>query len=209
MGCSSLVLFLVASFIGQSTAHFLLNYPPTIGFDDSLEATPPCGSFTVDFSTDNVTDFHVGGDSLAMTSIHPKATWLFRATLDQTAMGNWTDLLPAIVQIGLGDYCERDVTVPASFAGSKGVIQVVQDAPDGILYQVRRGFRLDPAHTLFVVMSPVTNAVPIVFSSQFRRRLHTSSSHLHERDWPISKLHNRSGTFKPSCKCSCHFKFSL
>jgi hypothetical protein len=209
MGCFSLVLFLVASFIGQSIAHFLLNYPPTIGFDDSLEATPPCGSFTVDFSTDNVTDFHVGGDSLAMTSIHPKATWLFRATLDQTAMGNWTDLLPAIVQIGLGDYCERDVTVPVSFAGSKGVIQVVQDAPDGILYQVRRRFCLDPAHSLFVVMSPVTNPVPIVLSSQFRRRLHTSSGHLHERDWPISKLHNRSGTFKPSCKCSCHFKFSL
>jgi hypothetical protein len=146
----SLVLCLVASFIGQCTAHFLLNYPPTIGFDDSLETTPPCGSFTVDFSTDNVTDFHVGGDSLAMTSIHPKATWLFRATLNQTAIGNWTDLLPAIVQIGLGDYCERDVIVPASFAGSKGVIQVVQDAPDGILYQVGKRFYLCPAHCVLV-----------------------------------------------------------
>jgi hypothetical protein len=136
----SLVLCLVASFTSQSIAHFLLNYPPTIGFDDSLEATPPCGSFTVNFSKDNVTDFHIGGDFLAMTSIHPQATWLFRATLDQTAMGNWTDLLPAIVQVGLGNYCEQDVMVPSSFAGSKGVIQVVQDAPDGILYQVRTGF---------------------------------------------------------------------
>jgi hypothetical protein len=133
-----LVLCLVGSFIGQSTAHFLLNYPPTIGFNDASEATPPCGSFTVNFSTDNVTDFHVGGDSIAVTSIHPQATWLFRATLDQTATGNWTDLLPAIVQTGLGPYCEPDVTVPTSYAGSKGVIQVVQDAPDGILYQVRR-----------------------------------------------------------------------
>jgi hypothetical protein len=132
----SLVLCLVAVFIGQSTAHFLLKYPPTIGFDDSLEATPPCGSFSVDFAKDNVTDFHVGGDSLAMISIHPQATWLFRATLNQAASGNWTDLLPAITQTGLGDYCERDVTVPTSWAGSKGVIQVVQDAPDGILYQV-------------------------------------------------------------------------
>src|SRR5271155_4878136 len=132
----SLVLFLAASFITQSAAHFLLNYPPTIGFDDDLEGTAPCGSFTVDFSSDNVTDFHVAGDSLAMVSIHPQATWLFRATLDITASGNWTNLLPAILQTGLGDYCEQDVTVPASFAGSKGVIQVVQDAPDGILYQV-------------------------------------------------------------------------
>ena len=121
---------------GQATAHFYLNSPPTIGFDDSLEATPPCGSFTVDFSKDNVTDFHVGGDFVAMTSIHPMATWLFRATLDQTASGNWTDLLPAVVQTGLGDYCETGITVPATWAGSKGVIGIVQDAPDGILYQV-------------------------------------------------------------------------
>jgi hypothetical protein len=57
----------------QSAAHFLLNYPPTIGmiphlamndlgidspgFADDLESTAPCGSFTPDFSADNVTDF--------------------------------------------------------------------------------------------------------------------------------------------------------
>jgi hypothetical protein len=147
----SLVSCLVVGLIGQSAAHFYLNYPPTIGFDDALEATPPCGSFTVDFSKDNVTNYHVGGDSLAMTSIHPQATWLFRATLNQAAVGNWTDLLPAILQTGLGDYCERDIVVPASFAGSKGVIQVVQDAPDGILYQVRRRLHLDIAYWLLAL----------------------------------------------------------
>jgi hypothetical protein len=147
----SLVSYLVAGLIGQSAAHFYLNYPPTIGFDDALEATPPCGSFTVDFSKDNVTNYHVGGDSLALTSIHPQATWLFRATLNQAAAGNWTDLLPAILQTGLGDYCERDIVVPASFAGSKGVIQVVQDAPDGILYQVRRRLHLDIAYWLLAL----------------------------------------------------------
>ncbi|KAL9074327.1 MAG: hypothetical protein Q9161_002313 [Pseudevernia consocians] len=130
-----LAAYLAVVLAGQATAHFYLNSPPTIGFDDSLEATPPCGSFTVDFSKDNVTDFHVGGDFVAMTSIHPMATWLFRATLDQTASGNWTDLLPAVVQTGLGDYCETGITVPATWAGSKGVIGIVQDAPDGILYQ--------------------------------------------------------------------------
>ena len=62
----SIVFCLFVLYATQGSAHFLLNYPPTIGFDDNLEATAPCGSFTVDFSTDNVTDFHVGGDSLAM-----------------------------------------------------------------------------------------------------------------------------------------------
>jgi hypothetical protein len=60
------VFCLFAAFLTQCSAHFYLNYPPTIGFDDSLEDTAPCGSFTVDFSTDNVTDFHVGGDTLAL-----------------------------------------------------------------------------------------------------------------------------------------------
>jgi len=134
-----LTCLVAAIFISQSTAHFLLNYPPTIGFDDALEGNAPCGSFTPDFSKDTVTDFHVAGDSCAMTSIHPQATWLFRATLDITASGNWTILLPAVLQTGLGDYCERDVMVPASWAGSNGIIGVVQDAPDGILYQVSQG----------------------------------------------------------------------
>lgn len=123
-------------FISPSAAHFLLNYPPTIGFDDDLESDAPCGSFTVDFSKDNVTDFHVDGDAIAVQSIHPEATWLFRATLDLTASGNWTDLLPAVQQTGLGDFCETNVKAPSSWTGKQGVIGVVQDAADGILYQV-------------------------------------------------------------------------
>ncbi|KUJ22026.1 uncharacterized protein LY89DRAFT_681363 [Mollisia scopiformis] len=126
------LLFLAAQ---STTAHFLLHYPSTIGFDDDAEVDAPCGSFTVDFSTDNVTDFHVDNDVIAVESIHPQATWLFRATLDTTASSNWTSLVPAVLQTALGAYCETGINVPSSWAGSKGVIGVVQDAPDGILYQ--------------------------------------------------------------------------
>jgi len=70
------------------------------------------------------------------TNTHPQVTWLFRATLDQTALkNNWTNLLPSIVQTGIGNYCEQDVVIPTSWAGSKGIINVVADSPDGILYQ--------------------------------------------------------------------------
>ena len=131
-----LAICLTVLLIGQSTAHFVLHYPSTIGFDDDLEGTPPCGGFTVDFSKDNLTNFHVDGDFIYVTSVHPAATWLFRATLDQTASGNWTNLLPAVQQTGLGEFCETDVKVPATWAGSKGVVGIVADAPDGILYQV-------------------------------------------------------------------------
>jgi hypothetical protein len=91
----------------------------------------------VDFAKDNVTDFHVGGDTVFLTGTHPTTTFLYRATLDQTAGGNWSDLLSGpIAVVGLGANCQPDVPVPASFAGSKGVIQIVADSPDGILYQV-------------------------------------------------------------------------
>src|SRR5438067_6297698 len=66
----------------------LFPYTTLFRSDDSTETTPPCGSFTVDFSTDNVTDFHVGGDSLAVTSIHPQATWLFRADRKSTRLNS-------------------------------------------------------------------------------------------------------------------------
>lgn len=130
----TLVVSLLASL---SSAHFLLNYPPTIGFDDSVETTAPCGSFTIDFTKDNLTSFNVGGSEIAVTSIHPQANWLFRAMLgsDQNA-NNWTQLMPIVQQTGLGAFCEPAIAVPASWAGQQGIIGVVQDAPDGILYQV-------------------------------------------------------------------------
>jgi hypothetical protein len=131
------LLGLLALAVSQSSAHFLLNYPPTIGFGDTLELTPPCGGFTVDFIEDNVTDFHVDGDAIAVTSIHPQSIWLFRSTLDlNVTTANWTDLLPAVEQTGIGDYCEPAVTVPGSWIGKKGVISVVQDSPTETLYQV-------------------------------------------------------------------------
>ena len=111
---------------------FLCSHPQTFGYGDSLFA-----------------------DMLKIvTSIHPQATWLFRATLDTTASGNWTSLLPSIQQTGLGDYCERDVQVPASWAGSKGIIGVVQDAPDGILYQVSH----KPPYPMFYLLLRINSA---------------------------------------------------
>lgn len=120
-----------------SSAHFTLQYPPTVGFVDSVETTAPCGGFTVDFSKDNVTNFNVGGSEIAVTSIHPQANWLFRGMLgaDQNA-NNWTQLMPIVQQTGLGVFCEPAISVPASWAGQQGIIGIVQDAPDGILYQV-------------------------------------------------------------------------
>jgi hypothetical protein len=60
--CISLIALLLA----PAAAHFYLNYPTSIGFDDGLEGEAPHGDFSVNFATDNVTNYHVGGDNLAM-----------------------------------------------------------------------------------------------------------------------------------------------
>ncbi|CAK7200938.1 hypothetical protein SEUCBS139899_003638 [Sporothrix eucalyptigena] len=131
---ASAALLLAASAVVN--AHFTLDYPATIGFNDDKEGTGPCGSFTPDFSNDNVTDFHVGGDNVAINLLHPQGTWLYRGTLDQTASSNnWTQLFPEVMQTGLGKFCQPAIAVPESWAGQKGVIGVVVDAPDGLLYQ--------------------------------------------------------------------------
>jgi hypothetical protein len=116
-----LILLSLAFWLAQVDAHFLLNYPTTVGFDDDLEATASCGGF--DVSVANVTNFYVGGGSIALTFTHSASTGLFRATLDTKAAGNWSVLLPAIAQQTHGQFCEKSVTVPASFAGQQGVIQ--------------------------------------------------------------------------------------
>lgn len=136
-------LLTLSALVASSAAHFLLHYPATIGFDDDLEGTAPCGSFTPKFSSGNVTDFHVAGDSIALTSTHPAAVWLFRATLgtDDTAT-NWTNLLPVVSQTDLGNFCETNLTVPDSWVGQQGLVQVIQDAADGMLFQVRNNNRV-------------------------------------------------------------------
>ena len=155
-------------------AHFLLNAPPTLGFDDDNEGEAPCGGFDVDFDKGKVTDFHVGGDAIAVRSTHPEANWLFRATMEEDAKGNWTNLLPVVSQTGLGNYCEKDLMLPSLWAGSRGVLQIVQHGPDSTLYQVSSRFVLENGKFLLTCMVAVR-------SGQLRQRLRTRAVCLPER----------------------------
>lgn len=123
-------------FAAGASAHFLLNDPATIGFIDDNEAIAPCGGFTPNFSNDTITDWHVDGDFIFTTLAHPQSNFLYRGILDQSAGGGWTQLFPIVSQTGLGDFCEPAVPAPASWVGQKGIIGVVADGPDGILFQV-------------------------------------------------------------------------
>ncbi|KAJ9145215.1 hypothetical protein NKR19_g6160 [Coniochaeta hoffmannii] len=116
-------------------AHFKLNFPASIGFDDDAQHDGPCGGFTPDFSKNNATDFFAGGDNVATLTTHSQGNWLYRLTVDPAASGNWTQIFAIVQQNGLGDFCEPLIAVPASLIGQKAVLGVVANTPDGILYQ--------------------------------------------------------------------------
>lgn len=125
----------LAALCNIASAHFLLKAPPTIGFDDDKEGTGPCGGFTPDL-TSTATDFHIGGDAVALTLTHPQGKWLFRVTTDPTNDKSWEQIYPIVLQSGLGNFCLPQLTVPSKYEGKKGVLSIVSDAPDGLLYQV-------------------------------------------------------------------------
>jgi hypothetical protein len=120
---------------GLTTAHFLLHYPPTLGFSDDNESIAPCGGFPVVFNSSDV-QVQADGFPIALTSIHPESDWLFRATLSHSEPFNWTNLLPVVHETGLGDFCIPDFKVPAEFVGHSALLQIMQNAIDGLLYQV-------------------------------------------------------------------------
>ncbi len=128
-------LTLLSLWAACASAHFILQYPRSLGFDDDTEGTGPCGGFDVSFNSSD-DSVPVDGFPVSMLSTHPAADWLFRVTLDQKAPFNWTNLLPVVSETGLGQFCLPNLKAPSDFAGKSGVVQVIQHGPDGILYQV-------------------------------------------------------------------------
>jgi hypothetical protein len=175
---------------GAAQAHFNLQSPTSIGFDDDLESTAPCGSFTPDFNNGTIQDWHVGGDFISTKLGHPTATWLYRATLDKTAAGGWVELYPIFQQNGLGVYCQPSVAGGADFVGKQGVLSVVANAPDGLLYQVSSRLEWSQYHGL-------TDRIT-VRHRQLRRRHCTSTIKQPVQQW-LRRLSDLQGRQHPDC----------
>ncbi len=134
MACLILFLLALANF---TKCHFILNAPPGLGFSGNDEDTAPCGGFTVDFNNGKVNDFHVGGEAIGLTTLHAQSNFAFRAAVGNSVSGgNVTLLTPSLVEYGLGAFCVPGITAPSSWAGTQGMVQVIQAAEDGVHYQV-------------------------------------------------------------------------
>lgn len=125
--------FRILVFVSCVLAHFTLDYPPTTGFDEDQEPNPPCGGFPPDPS--NLTNWPLVGGEIAVDLHHPEALFLFRAQLENS--DTWVDLSDGFVDmVGLGEGCIKALAVPSNWSGMAGVVQVIAQPPDGILYQV-------------------------------------------------------------------------
>ncbi|KAK0713313.1 hypothetical protein B0T26DRAFT_648601 [Lasiosphaeria miniovina] len=127
----ALVLF--AGLASVCKAHFVLQIPTSLGFDDEAEGEFPCGGFNA-HSRNNVTLWPVEGSAVSVLTTHSEATWEFKAAL-LSDLGHWVRVNRVLSQTGVGDFCEPAIPVKASWAGKRGVLQVVQHGDDGDLYQ--------------------------------------------------------------------------
>jgi len=148
-------------------SHFILTYPGSLGFDDDTEAQSPCGGSAISFNDTNPT---IQGNSfpVAVMSTHPAANWLYRATLSKEAPFNWTNLLPVVDETGLGNFCLQELSAPAEFIGQSGLLQVIQQGPDGMLYQVWRSRTVSTINPRLMIVT--------VCRSQVREWFHNRES---------------------------------
>ena len=126
-------LLTLFSLVAVATAHFTLDYPYTTGFDEDQEPNAPCGGFPPNL--DNLTVWPLSGGEIAIDLHHPEALFLFRAQLLDS--DTWVNLSNGYVDmVGLGEGCIHALAVPSNWSGQVGVVQVIAQPPDGILYQV-------------------------------------------------------------------------
>ncbi|KAH8176677.1 expression library immunization antigen 1 [Sarocladium implicatum] len=128
---------LILSFAGLAAAHFRLLHPESAHFDDSSEDQAPCGGRIPSFPSndDDLFQYHIGGEDIATELTHEASNWLIRVTTDQKASKGWEQVIPIYAQSGLGRFCQPKVALPSKYEGKTGIISVVSEATDGILYQ--------------------------------------------------------------------------
>ena len=143
-----IALAALAQFASLGNSHFVLQYPISLGYTDSTETTAPCGGYTVTDRSKGVANWPLGGQSIKVITTHTSVTWEYRAALLSNPTG-WVSLAPILTQTGVGNFCEPQIPGYAPWVDQDAVLQVIQHAPDGALYQVRKWPLLITAYSMF------------------------------------------------------------
>lgn len=136
---SDMFNFKIVSLLGLAStaaAHFFLQLPETIGFDDSTMEEGPCGGFDPTLRDGPITDWPVNGHPVSLVTTHQSVVWHVEAAL----LSDPTNFVPIAVpfqQTGVGEVCFESVPGKASWVGEQVIISIYQVTNHGDLYQVR------------------------------------------------------------------------
>jgi Copper acquisition factor BIM1-like len=131
-----ILLSVLASIVAITNAHFVLEIPTSLGYNDADEATAPCDTFDPTNRSGTITNWPIGGYAISVITTHPSVTWDIQAALTNDTT-TWRRLVPVLNQTsGVGFFCEPQIPGLASWIGLPAVLQIRQHAPDGINYQV-------------------------------------------------------------------------
>ncbi|EPS37484.1 hypothetical protein H072_8800 [Dactylellina haptotyla CBS 200.50] len=133
--------------IAVANAHFFMETPTTIGFDDTKLTIAPCGGFDPSDRSAGVTEWPVLGYPIAVVTTHLNVNWTYKAAL-LSDLDNWVDIFPRIHQTGIAEFCLPQVPGIPAWIGQDAVVQIIQEAPDGLLHQC--------AAVVFVAGGPAT-----------------------------------------------------
>lgn len=123
-----------------ASAHFILKYPISRGFDDDKEVNFPCGGF--DTVTTNRSTFPLSGGPIQLDMGHTEAKVQVLLALGNGDGSYSIEVVPTFQETGPENFCLGSVTFPSSLnltEGQNATLQVVTNGdPDGGLYQVCR-----------------------------------------------------------------------
>lgn len=131
------VLGVVALAAGAAHAHFVLQIPTSLGYDDEKLLESPCGSFNPLDRSKGVADWPVLGQAVSVISTHGNVEWEVNAALIPEGGGalEWVPIVVPFRQQGVGFVCFESVPGHPDWVGRDAVVQLVQHAVDGNLHQ--------------------------------------------------------------------------
>lgn len=108
---------------------------PSEALANSLIRQHRCGGVATEPS-DSTVDLTVDQFAVSIRSSHPEGHWSFNIANSTSPPFNWTSITNIVETQGVGDFCLPALSIPAEYAGSSGVLQIIDNASDGMLYQV-------------------------------------------------------------------------
>ncbi|KAF4627119.1 hypothetical protein G7Y89_g11035 [Cudoniella acicularis] len=153
------VALIALGVVAIAEAHFVLQEPVSLGFDDDAEGTAPCGGFNAS-SRLNVTNWPTSGGAVGVLTTHTTVQWEYKVAR-LSNLTNWVSVTPTLNQTGVGNFCETLIPGKKAWEGESGVLQVIQHGVDGALYQCAAIKFVKPLRTAALVPTGCTNSTGV------------------------------------------------